>query len=96
MGIAVIDHDRCLPWGAQRALRRLPGNLPRAHKAIDLTDGTMVANGQGGTNWMTRPVVAPTAASAAALASIQCPLEGVAAIRVERPSGIVPGAAADG
>ena len=45
---------------------------------------------------MTRPVVNTERCIGCGTCEYQCPLEGTAAIRIERPSGIVPGAVATG
>ncbi len=96
IGTAVIDRNRCLPWARGVPCGVCQEVCPLPHKAITLTDGTMVKNGQGGTNWMTRPVVHAERCIGCGTCEYQCPLEGTAAIRVERPSGIVPGAVATG
>jgi polyferredoxin len=96
IGSAVIDRNRCLPWARHTPCGVCQEVCPLPTKAISLTDGTMVANGQGGTNWMTRPVVHTERCIGCGVCEYQCPLEGVAAIRVERPSAVVRGAVGAG
>ena len=96
IGSAVIDRDRCLPWARNVPCGVCQEVCPLPHKAITLTDGTMVADGQGGTNRLTRPVVHTERCIGCGTCEYQCPLEGAAAIRIERPSGIVPGGDAAG
>jgi MauM/NapG family ferredoxin protein len=96
IGTATIDRNRCLPWARGVPCSVCQEVCPLPHKAVTLTDGVMIKNGQGGTNWMTRPVVLAERCIGCGTCEYQCPLEGVAAIRVERPSGIAPGAVAAG
>ena len=100
LGTAVIDREPLPPLVAGHGLRGLPGGVPRAEKAIALSGGTMVANGQGGTNRMTRPAAhTDVAAPAGGTCAVPAPARSaaVAAIRVElAASGIAPGAVADG
>ena len=96
IGTAVIDRNRCLPWGRDVPCAVCQEVCPLPTKAISLTDGKMVANGQGGTNWMTRPIVHAERCIGCGTCEYQCPLEGTAAIRIERPSGMAPGAVGAG
>jgi MauM/NapG family ferredoxin protein len=96
IGTAVIDHNRCLPWGRDVPCSVCQEVCPLPHKAISLTDGKMVENGQGGTNWMARPVVHVQRCIGCGICEYQCPLEGVAAIRIERPTDLMPGAVGTG
>jgi MauM/NapG family ferredoxin protein len=88
---AVIDHDRCLPWAREVPCSVCQEVCPLPHKAISLTAGVMVENGQGGANLLTRPIVHTQRCIGCGTCEYQCPLEGVAAIRMERPGGVVPG-----
>ena len=96
IGSAVIDRDRCLPWARNVPCAVCQEVCPLPHKAITLTDPTMVADGQGGTNRLTRPVVHTERCIGCGTCEYQCPLEGAAAIRIERPSGRLPGGVAAG
>jgi MauM/NapG family ferredoxin protein len=89
IGTAVIDRNRCLPWARNVPCGVCQEVCPLPSKAVVLTDGVMVSNAQGGTNWMTRPVVKAERCIGCGVCENQCPLSGTAAIRVERPSDLV-------
>jgi MauM/NapG family ferredoxin protein len=92
IGVAVIDRDRCLPWARNVPCGVCQEVCPLPTKAITLTDGAGVANGLGATG-PARPIVAAARCIGCGACENHCPLQGVAAIRIERPTAAAAGAA---
>jgi polyferredoxin len=92
IGTAVIDRNRCLPWARNVPCAVCQEMCPLPRKAITLGQAKLVKNAQGGANWMERPTVVAGRCIGCGICEYQCPLEGPAAIRVERPSVAVSAA----
>jgi polyferredoxin len=96
IGTAVIDRNRCLPWARNVPCAVCQEMCPLPKKAITLGQEKLVKNAQGGTNWMARPTVVSERCIGCGICEYQCPLEGPAAIRIERATTAVPDAGITG
>ncbi len=83
MGLAVVDHNRCLPWSAGMTCIVCEEMCPIPQKAIRLEQATMI-NAQGQTVALQRPVVLQELCIGCGVCEYQCPLVGDSAIRVYR------------
>lgn len=81
MGLAVVDHNRCLPWSAGMTCIVCEEMCPVPQKAIRLEEATML-NAQGQAVALQRPVVLQELCIGCGVCEYQCPLVGDAAIRV--------------
>jgi len=86
LGVAVIDHDRCLPWADETPCIVCEEMCPVPDKAIKLQggDGGGGRGRGGGGAGVQRPVVIADRCTGCGICEYQCPVEGEAAIRVYR------------
>ncbi len=91
IGLAVIDKERCIPWDLHTPCAVCEEMCPLTPKAITLKIGSGQGQGQGqghgegeGGGSVPRPVVDGTLCIGCGICEFKCPVEGVAAIRVER------------
>jgi ferredoxin len=91
IGLAVIDKERCIPWELHTPCAVCEEMCPLTPKAITLKIGSGQGQGQGqghgegeGGGSVPRPVVDGTLCIGCGICEFKCPVEGSAAIRVER------------
>ena len=85
IGLAVVDHNRCLPWSAGITCIVCEEMCPIPQKAIRLEEATML-NAQGKSLTLQRPVVLQELCIGCGVCEYECPLVGDSAIRVFRRS----------
>ncbi len=83
IGVAVIDHDRCLPWADGMPCIVCEEMCPTSEKAIRLEEVT-VTDDRGEPVIIQRPYVLRDLCIGCGICEYQCPLEGEAAIQVYR------------
>jgi MauM/NapG family ferredoxin protein len=83
LGVAVIDHDRCLPWAEGVPCIVCEEMCPTPRKAIRLEE-VDVSDTQGQPVTVQRPIVMPDLCIGCGTCEYQCPRTGPAAIRVYR------------
>ena len=83
LGVAIIDHDRCLPWTHGVACIVCEEMCPTPEKAIRLEEAT-VTDDQGGPIIVQQPYVLDSVCIGCGICEYQCPVEGEAAIQVRR------------
>lgn len=81
VGLAVVDHNRCLPWAVGMPCIVCEEMCPIPDKAIRLEEAAM-DNAQGQSVVLQRPVVMQELCIGCGVCEYQCPLVGDAAIRV--------------
>jgi MauM/NapG family ferredoxin protein len=83
MGVAVIDRNRCLPWAQGQTCIVCEEMCPVPNKAIRLND-IQVTDAQGQKTILRRPEVNDHDCIGCGACEYHCPIEGTAAIRVQR------------
>ncbi len=81
MGLARVDHNRCLPWAYNITCIVCEESCPVADKAIKLQVDTVV-NAHGETVTIQRPYVVKEMCIGCGMCEYQCPMGGDAAIHV--------------
>lgn len=88
IGVAAIDRDRCLPWSRDIPCVVCQEACPVPEKAILLTHTHAVKTALGGENLVSLPVMKTSLCIGCGICEYQCPLQGTAAIRVERATDL--------
>ena len=88
LGVAVIDRNRCLPWAEETACIVCEEMCPVPDKAVELQATSGDAGGDPGNiiegSDVQKPLVVADGCIGCGICEAQCPVEGVAAIRVYR------------
>ncbi len=93
IGLAVIDHNRCLPWALDIPCAVCQEMCPIPDKAIILTGEHLITRADGTQDYMARPKVLPAKCIGCGICENKCPVAGTAAIAVQPAT---PGLASGG
>jgi translation initiation factor RLI1 len=81
IGLASVDRHRCLPWAYDTPCIICEEACPVADKAIDLEE-VEIQGSDGEPFWIQRPRVVEHLCIGCGICEHQCPVDGLAAIRV--------------
>ncbi len=84
LGRAAIDRARCLPWATDTPCVVCEEVCPVPHKAIVLGGQRLVTRADGTQDYLARPAVIPRRCIGCGICENKCPVEGTAAIVVQR------------